>query len=130
MCLAMAIYFEAGNQSLLGKLAVGNVITNRVASAKYPKTVCEVVKQPHQFSFYSDGKPETLPEPSQKVAYKAWLESYYTASAVLSEGSNGWHIGDVTEGALHYHATYVKPMWAKRGRDKKLGSHVFYVEID
>ena len=29
-CLAEAIYFEAGNQPLMGKIAVANVILNRV----------------------------------------------------------------------------------------------------
>ncbi len=48
-CLARTIYFEAGNQSYEGKLAVGNVEMNRVESEKYPSTICEVVHQYKQF---------------------------------------------------------------------------------
>ena len=42
-CMAEAIYFEAGNQPLVGKMAVGSVIMNRVRSTRYPNTICDVV---------------------------------------------------------------------------------------
>ena len=44
-CLSRNIYFEAGNQSSIGKLAVGLVVMNRVASERYPDTICGVVNQ-------------------------------------------------------------------------------------
>nr|DAY14358.1 MAG TPA: Cell Wall Hydrolase [Caudoviricetes sp.] len=47
--LARIIYAEAGDQSTLGKEAVGNVVMNRVKSPKYPNSVKEVVFQPKQF---------------------------------------------------------------------------------
>ena len=44
MCMALNIYHEANNQSMLGQIAVGQVVMNRVRQP-FPDTVCEVVKQ-------------------------------------------------------------------------------------
>ena len=44
-CLAEALLFEAGNQPLIGMIAVGEVIINRIKSEKYPDTVCDVVHE-------------------------------------------------------------------------------------
>jgi hypothetical protein len=38
-CLAKNMYFEAGNQPIAGKIAVGHVVMNRVYSMSYPDTV-------------------------------------------------------------------------------------------
>ena len=66
-CLASNIYWEARNQPIIGKLAVANVTLNRVASKRYPNTICGVVTQTRyypsgridlhscQFSWYCDG---------------------------------------------------------------------------
>ena len=48
--LAAIIYCEAGNQSHTGKVAVGNVVMNRVNSAKFPNSISSVVYQRGQFS--------------------------------------------------------------------------------
>ena len=42
-CLIEAIYFEAGNQPFVGKIAVAQVVVNRVNSDRYPNTICGVV---------------------------------------------------------------------------------------
>jgi len=44
-CLAENAYFEAGNQSTKGKIAVTNVVMNRVEDKRFPKTPCGVVYQ-------------------------------------------------------------------------------------
>jgi spore germination cell wall hydrolase CwlJ-like protein len=34
---------------------------------------------------------------------------------------------DITDGATHYHADYVKPSWAKtKVRTTEIGDHIFY----
>ena len=134
-CMAEAILFEAGNQPLAGKVAVGEVIMNRVRSDKYPNTVCGVVHQgpisrwwkvKHnkevpirnrcQFSYYCDGKDE---EPFKG---ESWNDSERAALLVL----NGM-IKDVTEGATHYHADYVSPWWAnKMIRTVTIENHLFF----
>ena len=45
MCLALNVYFEARNDSMVGQYAVAQVVMNRVQSNKFPNDVCSVVKQ-------------------------------------------------------------------------------------
>ena len=136
MCLALNTYHEAKNQSMIGQVATAQVVMNRVKDSRFPNTVCEVVKQgPHrqswedtnkeypirnrcQFSWYCDGKSD---EPRRDS--KEWRRAQDYARIVLS----GRIVLDVTEGATHYHATYVKPAWAKtKTRTTRIESHIFY----
>ena len=122
-------------QSLVGQVATAQVVMNRVADDRYPNTVCEVVKQgPHrpswenpekeypirhrcQFSWYCDGKPDV---PKNE---KAWRKAQDVAFLVLYNKINL----DVTEGATHYHATYVRPAWARtKTRTTRIEKHIFY----
>ena len=131
MCMALNIYHEAKNQSMLGQIAVGQVVMNRVADSRFPNTVCEVVKQAvtykgtdkpvlHMchFSWYCDGKKD---EP--KFESDAWFKAKEYAHIVLS----GRIVLDVTQGATHYHATYVRPAWAKtKKKTTRIDRHIFY----
>ena len=131
MCLALNTYHEAKNQSMIGQVATAQVVMNRVADSRYPNTVCEVVKQGPkykgsdvpvrhkcQFSWFCDGKSD---EP--KLDSKEWFKAKDYARIVLS----GRIALDVTEGATHYHATYVRPAWAKtKTRTTRIESHIFY----
>ena len=136
MCLALNTYHEAKNQSMIGQVATAQVVMNRVADSRFPNTVCEVVKQgptrpswedPNkeypirnrcQFSWYCDGKSD---EPRRDS--KEWRKAQDYARIVLS----GRIVLDVTEGATHYHATYVRPAWARtKTRTTRIESHIFY----
>ena len=44
-CLAFDVYFEARGEPEAGQYAVAEVTMNRVASGRYPDTVCGVVHQ-------------------------------------------------------------------------------------
>lgn len=44
-CLADNAYFEAGNQSLAGKIAVSHVVLNRTKTGKFPTTACSVINE-------------------------------------------------------------------------------------
>jgi len=131
-CLAHNIYFEASNQGTAGMFGVGQVTLNRVKSKKYPNTICEVVYQAEyrinwkgnrvpvlnrcQFSWYCDGKTETIRYP------KDYDEAYIMAELLIED-----RLVDITEGALFYHADYVSPKWAKNMTQKiKIGDHIFY----
>jgi spore germination cell wall hydrolase CwlJ-like protein len=59
LCLARAMYFESNRSSEEGMLAVGTVVMNRVASDKFPDTVCKVVGQKNQFAPGVLSKPMT-----------------------------------------------------------------------
>ena len=48
--LSRIIYAESGNQILDGKIAVGNVVMNRVNSPLFPNNIYDVLNQPNQFS--------------------------------------------------------------------------------
>jgi spore germination cell wall hydrolase CwlJ-like protein len=50
-CLAQNIFFEAGTESMLGKIAVGQVTVNRVKIGHWGETVCDVVHAKDQFSW-------------------------------------------------------------------------------
>lgn len=124
-CLALNIYFEARSEDKSGQFAVAAVTMNRVASDKFPDTVCKVVWQRRQFSWTHDGKSD---KPREK---QAWNNALTIASTVyrnyfeFQKYSNGaW---DITRGALHYYAPdIVKPYWARDLKNfTKIGNHVF-----
>ena len=48
--LSRIIYAESGNQILDGKIAVGNVVMNRVNSPLFPNNIYDVLNQKNQFS--------------------------------------------------------------------------------
>ena len=131
MCMAVNIYHEAGNQSMIGQMAVGQVVLNRVEDSRFPDTVCEVVKQAVtykksdkpirwkcQFTWYCDGKKD---EPD--FDSRTWRLALAHASILITNRI----VFDVTEGATHYHATYVRPEWAKtKTRTTRIDRHIFY----
>lgn len=114
-CLARNIYYEARGEPLAGQYAVAEVTMNRTGSLRYPNTVCEVVFQKSAFSWTDFRR---LPEPSGQ----AWR----LAQTIAEEVYYGRRAPEMPN-ALHYHATYVKPVWAdERQRVARLGRHVFY----
>ena len=109
-CLEAAIHHEAEGESFAGKLAVGNVVLNRVASPDFPKSVCAVVKQKKQFSWYRGNdaalNAQVSPE-TKKAALKA-----------LASKRND---------TLFFHAKYVAPSWSRKlSRQFTIGNHIFY----
>ena len=131
-CMAQNIYFEAGIDNHAGMTGVADVTLNRVNDARYPNSVCEVVydgqkdsagnmrRNRCQFSWYCDGKSDRVPEGSEN-----WVRAQMVAWEMMREG----RFRGITEGATHYHATYVSPRWrSDRGMDLigRIGSHIFY----
>lgn len=143
-CLAKNIYFEAKSEPIAGQYAVADVVLNRVKDSRFPNTICEVVyegpvreswqtkKQPDledaeriyhpirdrcQFSWWCDGKSDNIKDGD------AWRKAQEIAYRLVNDYK---HRG-LTEGATHYHATYVNPKWAPTldlvGR---IGTHIFY----
>ena len=123
-CLALNIYHEARGEPLEGKIAVGQVIMNRVGDPDFPAGVCEVVKQggerPRdrcQFSWWCDGLSDRPDDAG------AWQDSKGLAGKILAGG-----LEDPTRGALWYHVDLVTPDWQMDiVRQGKIGRHVFYV---
>jgi spore germination cell wall hydrolase CwlJ-like protein len=129
-CLAKNIYHEARSQSLIGQKAVALVTINRVNHPDYPSTVCGVVYQAKlnengtpilhkcQFSWFCDGKRKSIREDEN------WEKAKQVAEYVYD---NYGRIKDVTDGAIMYHATYVRPYWNRHyTKTIKIESHIFY----
>lgn len=118
--LALNIYFEARNQPVKGQLAVAHVTLNR-ANQK-DKSVKEVVLEPGQFSWVRKRhrrlQAVEIPVHERDAFNKA------VQVAVLS-----YITPDPTNGATHYHATYVRPKWAAKLKYKiQIGEHIFFQE--
>lgn len=77
--LSRLINAEAGNQSLEGKIAVGNVVLNRVANPTCPDTIYGVIfdaKYGVQFSVTQTGGIYEEPNEESVIAAKICLEGY------------------------------------------------------
>lgn len=124
-CLADAVYFEARGEPERGRIAVAQVVLNRLKNPAYPNSICGVVYQNKhrrnrcQFSFACDGIRERITDKG------AWAEAQALAKRVM-EDEKTLYIEDVGA-STHYHATYVRPRWAGRMTKKqKIGRHIFY----
>ena len=128
-CLAQNIYYEARSSNRADRIAVADVVMNRVNDKRYPNTICDVVKQGEQhangkmkrnrcqFSWYCDGKSDW------PTNMDAWVEAQQIAyNMIVYNDARG-----ITEGATHYHATYVSPEWARDfALVGRIGEHIFY----
>lgn len=121
-CLADNIYHEAGYEPDKGKVAVALVTLNRVQDPRYPKDICSVVKQKVnytcQFTWWCENKITNR----SKEAYESSRE------IALYVYANYERMRDITQGALFYHADYVRPNWKNLERTTVIGRHIFYKE--
>jgi len=111
MCMALNLYHEGlKTEPIEGLFAIAQVVLNR--AARKPSKVCDVVYEPHQFSWTAKPPPVVPGKPWNRARTVAWL---------------AFHMNDFTGGADHYHASYAKPYWRKgMKRLGQWGSHVFY----
>jgi spore germination cell wall hydrolase CwlJ-like protein len=125
-CLAENIYFEARGEPLAGQYAVAEVTVNRTRARNFPRTICAVVHETRwnptrgrhiaDFSWTELGALSPADQP-------AWKQAMAIASAVYDDLHP-----PLVPGALFYHATSVRPEWA-RGRRAvaTIGNHIFYL---
>lgn len=121
-CMTEALYFEARGETIEGQYAVAEVILNRVDSANYPDSICDVVHQGTgrryacQFTYTCDGIPEVVTDD------RAWNRAGQIARIMMQDAPR-----TLTEGATHYHAHRVNPHWARvYPRTAQVGAHLFY----
>ena len=110
--LSHIINAEAGNQPLDGKIAVGNVVLNRVANPRFPSTVYEVIFQRGQFTPVSNGSIHLTPNEQSIVAAKLCLDGANTVGNAL----------------YFINPRYSPNSWASRNRPyvATIGAHAFY----
>ena len=129
-CLAQNIYYEARGESMAGQLAVALVTVNRVKSADYPPSVCQVVYQKTknengkwiaQFSWVQHHKSA---EPRDQ---ERWAQAIAIAERVLAGGRLD-NVKDITHGSMFFHTTYVHPKkWNKYYEPTmRIGNHIFF----
>lgn len=134
-CMKCAIYHEARGEHEDGQIAVALVILNRVASKKFPNTICEVVWQKGwvksqkryygQLSFTTDGKSDYMAE-TDAIILAGQLAKI--AQTLFDEDRGGEFLG-IDKDVLWYHTEAVSPRWSKVFVPRmQIGTHQFYAQ--
>ena len=113
--LARIISAEAKGEPLRGKIAVGNVILNRVRSSDFPNTIYSVIfdrKYGVQFTPAANGTVYETPTEESIIAAKICLEGYTVNSGIL----------------YFVNPTKSPNSWASKNRAyfARIGNHAFY----
>lgn len=115
MCLSAIIFGEARGEPDIGKVATAYSAINRKADPNYPKDICSIMKQPHQYEFI---RKKGIPDIKQ-IAYLMPL-----AQAIL-DGK----VDDPTQGKKHfYRFDLPTPRWAVGKPKQRIGNHI-YVDV-
>ena len=130
-CLAKNIFYEAGNEPLMGQAAVARVVMNRISHG-FGKNPCAVIYQAHtidklvddeiqkvklcQFSWVCEDKVEPNKnsaryKQAEKVAYDVLAYDEYQDV--------------VPKTTLFFHNLHVDPLWPYK-QVAKIGNHIFY----
>lgn len=122
-CLSRAIYWEARGESERGMRAVAHVVMNRVEDGRWGRSVCAVIDHRRngrcQFSWACTVTRNAVPSASPQ-----WALAQRMARSVYYEQP------DITNGALYFHARYVRPSWRSEMIEvaEDFGQHRFYRE--
>lgn len=111
--MSRIIYAESGNQSLEGKMAVGNVVLNRVNHPNWPDTIYGVIAQRNQFSTFNGGRlANRTPNVGSVIAAKLVLD--------------GGVVEEVRK--AYFFDTFLRNSWAARNKRvvAEIGGHRFY----
>lgn len=113
--LSRIINAESGGEPFLGKIAVGNVVLNRVKSESYPDSIYKVIfdrKHGTQFSPVSFGTIYNKPNAESVLAAKICLEGYTLSDEIL----------------FFVNPRYATSNWISRNRPYafSIGGHNFY----
>jgi spore germination cell wall hydrolase CwlJ-like protein len=106
--LAQLIYLEARGESYKGKLAVANVVMNRVLSRGYPgDTIKSVVSARNQFAYSSSVKPDSSCKRAARdvLAFEKWVIPQNVYFFKVSKSKDNW-------GSFKFYT--------------KIGGHAFY----
>ena len=113
--LARIIHAEAQGEPLLGQIAVGNVVLNRVKSSSFPNTIYSVIFDRNygvQFSPILNGSIYNTPSYNATLAAKICLEGF-----------------DISEGVLYFLQPHLSTSsWIPKNRTYAftIGNHDFY----
>lgn len=135
LIVALTIFGEARGINSEGKIAVANVIKNRVDSGIrwWGSDYISVCLKPYQFSCWNPNDPNrayllAIEKNENEVRggeHKAWQECKAIATKLLTN-----QLIDNTGGATHYHTPQVTPAW-KQGATVTVATaeHIFYNNV-
>lgn len=129
MCLARNVYYEAGSEPYLGKIAVAMVTLNRLGDPRFPKDICGVVN--HKLKSRASGKWvcqfSWVCQKNKKIPVlsQSWESSMQIAKNILMgefEVS-----GHKFKEIMFFHNTSVAPpSLVNLRRVMRIGNHYFY----
>lgn len=121
--LAKTIWGEARGEGYKGMQAVGNVILNRVSRGGwYGASVKDVVLKPYQFSCWNENDINR-----SKIENLSFNDLQKSRAYEIAQKLINGKLGDITNGATHYHAKNIIPYWASSmSKTAEIGNHIFY----
>lgn len=121
--LAKTIWGEARGEGEKGMQAVGNVILNRVSRGGwYGASVKDVVLKPYQFSCWNENDINR-----SKIENLSFNDLQKSGAYEIAQKLISGKLGDITNGATHYHAKNIVPYWASSmSKTAEIGNHIFY----
>ena len=114
LCLADTIYFEGRSEPISGQIEIGYATVERTKQEGFPDTICGVVKQKGQFSWYSKHR-----------MYRIKDEDAWKRALLIARGVRIGVLPNKYKGATHFHAKSVHPGWKMRYAGMA-GHHKFY----
>lgn len=113
LCLAKIVHHESANQPREGQLAVAQVVMNRLASPRFPKSICAIALQPGQFF--------------NVHAYNPRQDHRWDRAVEIALDARNGISAPVVGEALFFHAAHAQPSFHRsRPRVTQIGHHVFY----
>jgi len=139
-CMAENIYFEGRAEPMMGKIAIGHVVMNRIEDKRFPGTVCDVVHQGPVRESWKTKKDPTLAKKDRiyyprknRCQFSWWCDGQkdiiwatYMSGEVIPENMTAWrdsiHVAlfimngdysnDPTDGAVFYYNPHIaNPNW-------------------
>lgn len=117
-CVRNAVYGEARGEPFAVQVAVAATVLTRAKSGKWPRNLCKVVRQPHQFQGYST--VITLNGEGAADSWDAALEA--TTTAMEQYDRLPWQMRHAT----HFHTYTGKTHKSSAAFTHRYGNLLFY----
>jgi len=130
--LARTLWGEARSEGVQGMEAVACVVLNRVEVARkmagywWGNNTIQVCQKAYQFSCWNKSDPQY-----RRVISVTEKDVHFSTCVRVARRALLALIDDPTNGATHYHADYVNPVWADINKKTEIvGRHIFYKLVE
>ena len=154
-CMAENIYFEGRAEPMVGKIAIGHVVMNRIEDERFPDTICGVVKQGPVRESWKTKKDPSLKDNERKFypiknrcQFSWWCDGQkdivwatYMNGEIIESNMTAWrdsihvalfimngdYTNDPTAGAVFYYNPHIaNPSWGRIYEETAMiGNHRF-----